>query len=113
MLGSIEGRVAVDFIDKSPDVQAKKYAFRCHRRVNPEDGVDLVYPVHCLAFHPTYHTFATGGGDGAVNVWDGKNKKRIRQFPRYSSSISSLDFSKCGSMLAIASSYAYEEGEKE
>jgi hypothetical protein len=32
---------------------------------------DWVWPVHAVAFHPRYQrSFATGGGDGVVNVWD-------------------------------------------
>ena len=29
--GSVEGRVAIDFLDASPAAQAAKYAFKCHR----------------------------------------------------------------------------------
>eukprot|EP00961_Rhodomonas_salina_P281251 3800060-Rhodomonas_salina.1 len=29
-----------------------------------DKGVDTVYPVNALAFHPSYGTFATGGCDG-------------------------------------------------
>ena len=47
---SIEGRVAVEFFDPASEVQAKKYAFKCHRAV--VNGVDTVYPVNALAFHP-------------------------------------------------------------
>ncbi|CAH1761490.1 6318_t:CDS:2 [Entrophospora sp. SA101] len=108
---SIEGRVAVDFFDPSPEIQARKYAFKCHRKVI--DGVDTVYPVNALAFHPIHGTFASGGADGTVNIWDGFNKKRILQYPQYPTSIASLDFSKDGQFLAIASSYTFEEGEKD
>ena len=31
VLSSIEGRVAVEYLDPSPEVQKKKYAFKCHR----------------------------------------------------------------------------------
>lgn len=31
-------------------LQDKKYAFKCHRR--NVDGKDVVFPVHCIAFHP-------------------------------------------------------------
>ena len=31
VLSSIEGRVAVEYLDTSPEVQKKKYAFKCHR----------------------------------------------------------------------------------
>ena len=42
---------------------------------------------------------------------DGFNKKRLCQYRRYPTSISSLSFSFDGSLLAIASSYMYEQGE--
>ncbi|KAK9763607.1 mitotic spindle checkpoint protein Bub3 [Basidiobolus ranarum] len=109
--GSIEGRVAVEFFDPSPESQTRKYAFKCHRQVI--EGIDYVYPVNALAFNPVHGTFASGGGDGVINIWDGFNKKRLRQFPKYPTSISSLAFSCDGTMLAVASSYTYEEGEKD
>ena len=31
VLSSIEGRVAVEYLDPSPEVQRQKYAFKCHR----------------------------------------------------------------------------------
>lgn len=39
--------------------QAKKYAFKCHRR--NEGGRDHVYPVNSMAFNKAWGTFATGG----------------------------------------------------
>jgi cell cycle arrest protein BUB3 len=54
-ISSIEGRVAVEYFDASAEAQAKKYAFKCHRQ--SMDGVDTVYPVHALAFHPVYVSF--------------------------------------------------------
>lgn len=49
---SIEGRIAVEFFDPSLEAQARKYAFKCHRQV--VDGVDHVFPVNAIAFHPMY-----------------------------------------------------------
>ncbi|KAL5988191.1 hypothetical protein ACLOJK_035954 [Asimina triloba] len=138
-LGSVEGRVAMEFFDLSEAGQSKKYSFKCHRHT--ENGKDTVYPVNTIAFHPvyvllfnsfvmpfvmcflfsleclspricSYGTFATGGCDGYVNVWDGNNKKRLYQYSRYPTSIAALSFSRDGSLLAVASSYTYEEGEK-
>ncbi|RKO87089.1 WD40-repeat-containing domain protein [Blyttiomyces helicus] len=108
---SIEGRVAVEFFDPSPEMQAKKYAFKCHRQKQEE--VETVYPVNALAFHPIHGTFASGGGDGVVNVWDGFNKKRLRVYPKYPTSIASMSFNSDGRLLAVASSYTFEEGEKD
>lgn len=106
VLSSIEGRVAVEYLDPSPEVQKKKYAFKCHR--TKENGVENIYPVNAIAFHKKYGTFATGGSDGFVNIWDGNNKKRLCQFHKFPSSIASLAFSPDGSMLAIASSFQHE-----
>ncbi|KAF4364400.1 hypothetical protein F8388_006977 [Cannabis sativa] len=82
-LSSVEGRVAMEFFDLSEGSQAKKYG-----------------------------TFATGGCDGFVNVWDGNNKKRLYQYSKYPTSIAALSFSKDGRLLAVASSYTFEEGDK-
>ena len=65
----------------------------------------------CLLF--SYGTFATGGCDGMVNVWDGANKKRICQYPAYPTSIAALNFSANGEKLAVAASYTWEQGEIE
>lgn len=108
-LGSVEGRVAVEYVDDSPEVQQRKYAFKCHR-LNVA-GQDTMFPVNTIAFHPLHGTFATGGCEGHVYVWDGERKKRICALGRYPTSIASLAFSPSGEMLAIASSYTYENGE--
>ena len=50
--GSVEGRIAVEYFDPSPDVQKEKYAFKCHRQT--VDGIDHVWPVNTIAFHPMY-----------------------------------------------------------
>lgn len=110
-LGSIEGRVAVEYFNPDAGVQKNKYAFKCHRKTVGKTQV--LYPVNAMAFHPKYGTFATGGCDGIVNVWDGANKKRICLYPSYSTSIAALNFNSSGDKLAIAASYTWEEGEKE
>ncbi len=108
---SIEGRVAVEWFDASSESQARKYAFKCHRQT--VDGVDVVYPVNALAFHPLHGTFASGGGDGVVALWDGVAKRRIRQYPKYGSSVAALDFSADGRYLAVAVSPGFEDGKDE
>ncbi|CEG36002.1 mitotic checkpoint [Plasmopara halstedii] len=109
-LASIEGRVALEYFDDDPS-HKRSYAFKCHR--GKVDEQTLVYPVNCIAFHPTYGTFATGGCDGIVNLWDGANKKRITHLRQYPTSIAAMDFNHDGSVLAIAASYTYEQGEKD
>jgi len=111
---SIEGRVAVEYFDLAPEVQASKYAFKCHREMSHDNpGHEIVYPVNAAAFHPIFGTFCTGGSDGVVCLWDAKSRKRIRNYPRLHSGISTLAFTPDGSRLAIGASYTYDEGEKE
>lgn len=92
---------------RSSPVDRKKYAFKCHR------VGDTVYPVNCIDFHPKFGTFATGGCDGTVVCWDGWNKKKLTTLPKFPTSIAAMAFSHDGSKLAIASSYTFEEGERE
>lgn len=106
-VSSVEGRVAVEYLDPNPAVQKKKYAFKCHR-MKDSSGIEQIYPVNAVAFHPVHSTCATGGSDGFVNMWDCFKKKRLTQFHRFPASISSLSFSPDGNFLAIASSYLYE-----
>lgn len=110
---SIEGRVAVEWFDASAESQARKYAFKCHRQTQTQPGgpeLDVVYPVNALAFHPVHGTFASGGGDGVVALWDGLAKRRIRQYQRYPASIAALSFSADGKYLAVAVSPGFEDG---
>lgn len=105
---SIEGRVAVEWFDPSNESQARKYAFKCHRQV--VDDVDVVYPVNAIAFHPIHGTFATGGGDGVVAIWDAIAKRRIRIYPKLASSVAAVSFSANGRYLATAISPGFEDG---
>jgi cell cycle arrest protein BUB3 len=46
-------------------------------------------------------------------LWDGLNKKKLNALPSFPTSIAALAFNHDGSELAIASSYTFEEGERE
>ncbi|CAL1698912.1 unnamed protein product [Somion occarium] len=108
--GSVEGRIAVEYFDPSPEAQEKKYAFKCHRQTIAD--VDHVWPVNALAFHPVYNTFASAGSDGTVSIWDHKLKKRLRQYPKYPTAIPSIAFNCDGTKLAVGVSYTWDEGEE-
>jgi cell cycle arrest protein BUB3 len=95
---SIEGRIAYDFID--PSKQSQNYAFRAHRVENAQGNT--VYPVNTLAWHPVHGTFASGGGDGTIAMWDPVARKRVKFYSDFGGSISCLDFSCDGRWMGIA-----------
>lgn len=113
---SIEGRVAVEWFEDSPESQARKYAFKCHRQAAPADenggggGGDTVYPVNALAFHPVYGTFASAGGDGTVALWDAEAKRRMKQYQKFPDSVAAVAFSADGKYLAIGVCPGFETG---
>ncbi len=109
---SIEGRVAVEWFEDTAESQARKYAFKCHRQVAPDEegGGDIVYPVNALAFHPVHGTFASGGGDGTVALWDAEAKRRMRQYQKFPNSVAALTFSRDGKYLAIGVCPGFETG---
>lgn len=100
---SIEGRVAIEWFDPSEQAQSQKYAFKCHRAKEPDaQGRIEVHPVNGFAFHPHSNAFFTGGSDGVVFCWDGKQRRRLKQYPRLPTSVMSLDVDAgSGDMLAI------------
>jgi len=102
-VGSIEGRLGIEYTSQAPAAQAKKYAFKCHR------SDKHIFPVSSIAYHPTFGTFATGGWDGGVSFWDGENRKKLLQLQPYSAAIAGLSFNHDGSMLAIATSRQHFE----
>eukprot|EP00804_Cyclotella_cryptica_P014494 CCRYP_004814-RA/>CCRYP_004814-RA protein AED:0.07 eAED:0.07 QI:379/1/1/1/1/1/2/381/355 len=107
-VGSIEGRVAIEYLDDVGIASGKKkYAFKCHRIS------DTIYPVNTIAFHPEFGTFATGGADGTVVTWDGNSKKKISSIAKLPTSVACVAFNHDGTQIAMASSYTFEEGERD
>ncbi|CAE8623147.1 unnamed protein product [Polarella glacialis] len=107
---SVEGRVAIEYFDPEENLSSR-YAFKCHR-VREAGCEEKVHPVNAIDFHPVHGTFATGGSDGGVCVWDGYAKKRVWKLNPFHTSVSSLSFSADGSQLAVAVSYTFDDGER-
>ncbi|PFH60844.1 hypothetical protein XA68_10251 [Ophiocordyceps unilateralis] len=108
---SIEGRVAVEWFEDTDESQARKFAFKCHRQPAPDGDGDIVYPVNALAFHAVHGTFASGGGDGTVALWDAVAKRRLKQYQKFPNSIAALSFSSDGKYLAVGVCPGFESGQ--
>lgn len=133
-VGTTEGRVAYEYFNEAtnmtrgPNVphpaEKKSYAFRCHReKLRDDDELrktdpsliagtsEKIFPVNAIAFHNGYNTFATGGSDGSVSVWDGSQKKRLWRLNKpFPTAITSLSFSQDGAKMALAVSYDFTSG---
>ncbi len=98
---SIEGRIAYDVLN--PSNQHQNYAFRAHRIENPQTKINTVYPVNTLSFHPIHGTFASGGGDGSIAIWDTSARKRVKYYaPEFGGSIACVGFSVDGRWMGVA-----------
>ena len=120
-IGSIEGRVAVKYINLNMPPQINKdtkstftrndFAFRCHRVKNPTSNIDEVYPVNDIAFNPVHGTFATAGGDGSYIIWDKDSQARLKQGTMQDKCpLTALDYSRNGDLLAYAAGYDWAKG---
>lgn len=116
--GSIEGRVAIEYFDemdkKLPN--PKKFMFKCHRiKRNPQGGGASpcdIYGVNAISFTAN-NTFATGGSDGNMVVWDKDNRSRVENFNSFErkTTISTLTFNPMSNLLFYACSYDWSMGQ--
>ncbi|KAJ1971387.1 RNA export factor gle2 [Dimargaris xerosporica] len=102
MLGSIEGRVAIQYIQTKD--QGNNFTFRCHRDRNN------IYAVNDMSVHPTYGTFSTAGSDGLIHIWDKGSKQRLKSFDNVGGTVPCTAFNRNGSIFAYAVSYDWSKG---
>lgn len=58
VIGHVDGRVAVEYIKRDPEIRKLRARFRCHRmRMN---YTEYVYSVNSISFQNVYNTFVTG-----------------------------------------------------
>ncbi|XP_044490046.1 mitotic checkpoint protein BUB3.3-like [Mangifera indica] len=107
IVGSTDGRVAVGISDPS-DSNNSGYTFRCHPK--SKNGIYHVVSVNDIVFNPFIDDlFFTGDNEGYVIAWDAKNKRRLFELPEFPNSVASLSCNHGGELLAVASSYTYQE----
>jgi mRNA export factor len=102
LLGSIEGRVAVQHVEEA--LAPKNFTFKCHRHG------DAIHAVNACVFHPVHGTFVTTGSDGCYNFWDKDSKQRLKQMQFCGAPIPCGAFNADGSIFAYAASYDWSKG---
>ena len=118
--GSIEGRVAIKFINLNypPNINKdtnclqneKDFAFRCHREV--KNGVCYVYPINDISINPIYGSVCTAGGDGKYSIWDLQDKSRINDRENIDDNcpLTACNYNSIGNLLAYSSGYDWCKG---
>lgn len=100
IITSVDGRVSVEFFDKSPQVQSMAYAFKGHK-LKDNFGRKVSTPINAVAFHPKYSTFFTGGGDSNLVLWDIKARTRRKVYPKFDLPVMCIDVSESGDLVAV------------
>ncbi|KAJ1678674.1 hypothetical protein EV182_003573 [Spiromyces aspiralis] len=100
-LGSIEGRVAIQYFVEGTK---KNFAFRCHRTTK------VINTVNCLAFNPVAKTFATGGGDGEIDIWDKDKRSKLTSWTDLGNAVTAMGYNSEGTHLAYATGYDWSLG---
>lgn len=109
-LGSIEGRVAIQYINP-PDPSKDNFTFKCHRSTVQRTGqTQDIFAVNDIAFHPTHGTLATVGSDGKYSFWDKDARTKLKTSDAMELPIVACDFNYNGNLFAYAVSYDWSKG---
>ncbi|KAK7275152.1 hypothetical protein RIF29_16261 [Crotalaria pallida] len=80
------------------------------KRGKVQDAKRHFASVNDIAFSPLVSgAFVTGDNDGHVIMWDARSRKRVIELPTCPNSVASLSYNHVGQLLAVASSYTYQE----
>jgi len=108
-LGSVEGRVAMQYIQ--PSDPKENFTFKCHRSdVTGTGQTQNIFAVNDIAFHPTHGTLATAGSDGKYSFWDKDARTKLKTSDACPQSITACCFNAEGSLFAYAIGYDWTKG---
>ncbi|KAF8478795.1 WD40 repeat-like protein [Gautieria morchelliformis] len=111
-IGSVEGRVAISYVDEKVPA-SQNFSFKCHRRDQSPQSKDqhtLVFAVNDISFHQQHGTFSTAGSDGTITFWDKDSRTRLKTFDAVPGPISSTAFNRTGTIFSYATSYDWSKG---
>lgn len=106
-LGSIEGRVAIQYVQ--PVNPKDNFTFKCHRS-SGNSGYQDIYAVNDISFHPTHGTLVTVGSDGTFSFWDKDARTKLKSSETMDQSITKCGFNASGHIFAYAVGYDWSKG---
>eukprot|EP00800_Vazella_pourtalesii_P008605 TRINITY_DN22342_c0_g1_i1.p1 TRINITY_DN22342_c0_g1~~TRINITY_DN22342_c0_g1_i1.p1 ORF type:complete len:358 (-),score=62.72 TRINITY_DN22342_c0_g1_i1:236-1282(-) len=110
-LGSIEGRVAIHYIN-TPNPSVDNFTFKCHRSAPPQNSTQIqdIYVVNDISVHPVHGTLATVGSDCKFSYWDKNARTKLKTSEPMLQPIVSCDFNFNGQIFGYAVSYDWSKG---
>ncbi|KAI1701936.1 mRNA export factor rae-1 [Ditylenchus destructor] len=107
-LGSIEGRVAIQYAETSNPKD--NFTFKCHRSGELINNYQEIYPVNDVAFHPQHNTLATVGSDGRYSYWDKDARTKLKNSEALPMPITKCHVHASGNIFAYAVGYDWSKG---
>uniref|UniRef100_A0A915PQR7 Anaphase-promoting complex subunit 4 WD40 domain-containing protein n=1 Tax=Setaria digitata TaxID=48799 RepID=A0A915PQR7_9BILA len=107
-LGSIEGRVAIQYVEAANPKD--NFTFKCHRSPELINGFQEIYAVNDIAFHPNYGTLATVGSDGRISFWDKDARTKLKTSDPLPAPVTRCVIHPSGQMMAYATGYDWSKG---
>ncbi|XP_018655175.1 mRNA export protein rae1-related [Schistosoma mansoni] len=107
-LGSIEGRVAIQYLN--PTTPKDNFTFKCHRSNAPVNGYHEIFAVNDMAFHPVHGTLATVGSDGCYSFWDKDARTKLHSSDSPDQPLTCCVFDPKGQVFCYASGYDWSKG---
>lgn len=107
-LGSIEGRVAVQYVQQK-DPKAN-FTFKCHRSNGQNQPIHDIYAVNDIAFHPQFGTMATIGSDGKYSFWDKDARTRLKISDQMNQPLTRCSINSTGEIFAYSIGYDWSKG---
>lgn len=108
-LGSIEGRVAVQYVNPKLDPK-QNFTFKCHRSNGQNNQAHDIYAVNDIAFHPQHGTMATIGSDGKYSFWDKDARTRLKISEQMNQPLTRCSINSTGEIFAYAIGYDWSKG---
>jgi len=107
-LGSVEGRVAIQYANASNPKD--NFTFKCHRSNGVNNSIQDIYAVNDIAFHPVHGTLATVGSDGRFSFWDKDARTKLKTSEAMEQAITCCAFNATGTIFAYGVSYDWSKG---
>ncbi|CAI5438259.1 unnamed protein product [Caenorhabditis angaria] len=107
-LGSIEGRVAVQYVETANPKD--NFTFKCHRSAELIHNFQEIYGVNDISFHPQHGTLVTLGSDGRYSMWDKDARTKLRTSEPHPMPLTACDIHSSGQFLVYALGYDWSRG---